>query len=1180
MVVIGRVADAWPVLLGALVEFSWAAWWSGRYPVREAVTNASRATKLVALIAGGAAVRDVVTVAALSLTGSAVDLYFGIATFTLALLANTIAISAALAIPLIVEFRNRLLASAKSAALLDECRRERDELARASIELTTRLELLEAVFRQMPAGITVIDPDEHIVLRNTIREPSRDEPGPESALFLAGDAALGHFRRPDGHELPFEEWPLVRASREGCRCHEPELRLQRPDGTVVSVSTTAAPVLAPSGTKLGAVAVDRELSPGERVPGYAGRVDDRLGTALRAAGMYAWEWDLASGTVWRSHPPCGWDGIPPAPLHTKAEPDWSRVHPDDVGRYREAAAAVAAGHPDFLVEYRIRDARGEYRWVQERGKAVTDAAGTPVGRVAGVLIDVTEQRRNEERLRLVESAVVHARDAIIVLEPAPNDRPGRSVWYVNDAFTRMTGYSADEVVGRSLHFLRGPKSNPATLDQISEALATGHSLLVELLNYRKDGSELWVELSLVPVPDEAGRCSHWVMIQRDIGDRKRAAEQLRESEQRLRILGDNLPDGAVYQFVLAADGTPSVPYISAGVERVCGLSPAAVVADVSKVLNVIHPDDTEGMWRAVLASATGLTPCNVEFRATWGGAEKWVHSRSMPHRLADGGTLWNGVLLDVTARKQAEGALKRSEELFRGMFETAAAGVSVTGPDERFHSVNPAFAAMLGLPVEHIVGRYASEFTHPDDWAEQQPLLDEVHAGARDGYQVRRRYIRPDLSTVWTEQSVAIVRGPSGECVYGIGVSVDMTERRRLEEQLRQAQKMETIGQLAGGIAHDFNNLLTGVLGSLALVRLPADDPNRPLIMTAERAAQRAAELTRKLLGFARKNQILSAPVRVADFVNEVVDLLRRTFDPRIQIVTTLFAPDPVSADATLLNQALINLCLNARDAMPGGGRIVLRAEVVTLTPEAVVAHPEGRPGRFVRMSVEDTGTGMSPAVRARLYEPFFTTKPVGQGTGLGLAMVHGIVRQHVGWIECDTVPGRGTRFDLYLPVAEVKPPSAHNASFLRRATVDRTPAPNTDTPPPVGGPSRTVLLVDDEDMIRDIGRSVLEAAGYRVLEAEDGAAAVDVFRREYTGIDLVILDLTMPRLSGRDAFRSMTEIAPGARVLFSSGYSADDLSDVTGAVGLLAKPYRPQDLVSAVRLALRKDPMVVPTAG
>ena len=815
-------------------------------------------------------------------------------------------------------------------------------------------------------------------------------------------------------------------------------------------------------------------------------------------------------------------------------------------------------------------------WTPGAPLAFLAALPLAVGLLAGALHLLIRCRRRENgRLALLESAVVHARDSVIVLEAEPTGGPGRSVLYINESFTRMTGYAADEVVGRSLHFLRGPKTCPATLARIKDALDAQSPLQVELLNYRKDGSELWVELSLVPVRDESGRCRHWVMIQRDASGRKRADEELREREQRLRVLGDNLPGGAVCQVVVSPGGRPRFTYVSAGINRITGLDAATVLADPETAHSLVHPDDRPRFQAAGEASERDLVPFDCEFRMVQpDGGVKWIHTRSMPQRQPDGGTLWNGVMLDVTAARQAAEALEQSEELFRGLFENAAAGVSVTDATGRFVSTNPAFAAILGRPADEIIGRSPREFTHPDDWTAQVPLWQEVLAGSRNGYQIRKRYIRPDGGIVWTELSVAVVRDTSGWYVRAIGVTVDMTDRRRLEEQLRHAQKMEAVGQMAGGIAHDFNNLLTGVIGNLDLVALSPGDPNADLIGVAMKAANRAAELTRKLLGFARKNQLVVSPVRVGDFVREVVDILGRTFDPRIRIVTDLATPDPVLADAALVNQAVLNLCLNARDAMPDGGTLTIRAEAVQLDDAAAARHTDGRPGAFVRLTVADTGLGMTPEVRSRIYEPFFTTKPVGQGTGLGLPMIHGIVKQHSGWIECDTAPGRGTRFDLYLPRAAATTTPTPRPADRRLAT------PPLDVTTPAPPAARTVLLVDDEDMIRCLGRSVLEQAGYTVLEAHDGADAVDLFRREHDHIDLVILDLTMPRLSGRDAFRSMTAIAPDARVLFSSGYSADDLSDVTGAVGLLAKPYRPQDLVTAVRQALDTQHELTSPAG
>jgi two-component system, cell cycle sensor histidine kinase and response regulator CckA len=652
------------------------------------------------------------------------------------------------------------------------------------------------------------------------------------------------------------------------------------------------------------------------------------------------------------------------------------------------------------------------------------------------------------RLRLLESAVVHAHDSIVILEAEPRQRLGRAVLYVNDAFCKMSGYSRDEVVGRSLHLLRGPDSDTGTLEAIREALADCRPLRVELRNYRKDGTAFWVDLSLVPVPDGSGVTAHWVMIQRDI---------------------------------------------------------------------------TQG--------------------------------------------------------REASEALRRSEAMFRGIFENTSAGVSLTDATGRFVSCNPAFAAMTGRTVDEILELNPADITHPEDFALQSPLMVELREGKRDRFSIPKRYVRPDGKVVWAEVSIVAVRGPGGAFECGLGVSLNVTERRLLEDQLRQAQKMEAVGQMAGGVAHDFNNLLTAVLCNLALIELPEDHPNRPHLSAIEKAATRAADLTGKLLGYARRNQLVFSPIDPSDAFAETVGLLRHTLDPRIRLVVRVSALcDPVQADPTLLSQALLNLCLNSRDAMPDGGTLTLSAEPVELTDtDTACTTGEGRAGRFIRLSVTDTGTGMTDEVKTHLFEPFFTTKGIGKGTGLGLPMVQGIVKQHQGWVTCASVPGAGTRIDLHLPPADA---DAAQRPVLRSLpmvpSAERTPLPRVgmvDPPTPGNESNRTILLVDDEPMIREIGRLVLQQAGFRVLTAEDGVEAVDVFRREYAQIDLVVLDVTMPRMSGRDAFRHLVEFDPGVKVLFSTGYSAEDIAELDGAVGLLGKPYRPHELLTAVNAAFDGEP-------
>jgi CheY-like chemotaxis protein len=371
---------------------------------------------------------------------------------------------------------------------------------------------------------------------------------------------------------------------------------------------------------------------------------------------------------------------------------------------------------------------------------------------------------------------------------------------------------------------------------------------------------------------------------------------------------------------------------------------------------------------------------------------------------------------------------------------------------------------------------------------------------------------------------------------------------------------MEAIGQLAGGVAHDFNNLLTVILGNISLLlpRVDAADPDRELLLTAEQAALRAAELTRRLLGFSRRAMLRAEPINLNHCVEETVRILRHTIDPRIRVEVKL-RPDlgTVKADSAQVNQVLMNLCLNARDAMAEGGRLLLQTDHFVPDEEYLRMHLEARPGEYVRLRVRDSGYGIPPEIKPRIFEPFFTTKETGQGTGLGLAMVFGIVKQHRGWIDCESVVHEGTAFDIYLP-----------RSARQEAGVPRA-APAAPRAVPAG--KETVLLVDDEPMIRQLGTTILERHGYAVLLASDGLEALEVYQQHCGKIDLVILDLTMPRLSGRDTFKRLVEMDPGVRVLFSSGYSAEHVAtaEFSQVLGFLNKPYRAEELADKLRASL-----------
>ena len=880
--------------------------------------------------------------------------------------------------------------------------------------------------------------------------------------------------------------------------------------------------------------------------------DQQIAGALAAARTIAWQWDPATDRVVRTGSLAEWLGLPPDTRIDRLSDSIEWIHEDDREMVREHIRSHGEKVDGFQFEYRMVRADGEIIWVLTRAQVLSDGGRV---RIHGTHTDVTDRKERENRLRLLESVVVHANDAVVILEATPTGETGRSVMYVNDAFCRMTGYARDEVVGRSLQFLRGPDSDPTTLERIRSALEVGTPLVVELLNYRKDRIAYWVELSLVPTPGADGRTAHWVIIQRDISDRKKAEEAVRESDRRFRHMANAVP-----AILWVADPDSRLTFVSQGWYEFTGQSTTEALGH--DWLNVIPPEHRGEVHEKCVAAIRTREPFVLDYPLCRADGElRWVVDAGRPWFDADGHFLgYVGSIFDIHDMKMAQDELKTSEERYRQLFDANPHPTWVVDKATmRFLAANDSAVSKYGYSREEFLTMTVMDIRPPEDI----PRLREA---------LRREDFGPLPANVWkhlakdgtefdmemTVHRVSLAGRPA-RLVMGI----DVTDRLQLEEHLRHTQKTEAIGQLAGGIAHDFNNLLTGVLGNLGLVQLPPGDPNRVLLDTVEHAARRAADLTGQLLGYARRNQLLIAPIDLDAMFSEVTGLLRGAISPDIQIVVEPFAAfPPPAADAGLIAQVLVNLCLNARDAMPDGGRLTLSAGPREVGPSSTDRPGKLANGSYVRLSVADTGTGIPDDIRGRIFEPFFTTKGQGRGTGLGLSMVHGILAQHGGDIEVHTAPGQGTRFDLFLPSRQVRP-------VPERVAASPEPSPATPGTTADTDSRGTILLVDDEDMIRRLGRAVLERDGYHVLEAENGRVAVDLFREHHGRIELVVLDYAMPVLSGRDASRELARIAP-VRVLLSTGYSATDITGLTGVVGLLSKPYNPAALSEAVRTAVR----------
>ncbi|MDB5311097.1 MAG: sensor histidine kinase [Gemmataceae bacterium] len=507
--------------------------------------------------------------------------------------------------------------------------------------------------------------------------------------------------------------------------------------------------------------------------------------------------------------------------------------------------------------------------------------------------------------------------------------------------------------------------------------------------------------------------------------------------------------------------------------------------------------------------------------------------------------------------RRAEEAARASEARFRAIIESSDTAIVSTGPDWVVESWNPAAERLFGYTPGEMVGRSILDLVPADQHQEARRMLERVQAGERvPPYEAVR--VRNDGRPVHVAVNPWSVRDAGGRFLSLAAVYTDLTEKRRLEEHLRQAQKLDALGRLAGGVAHDFNNLLTVINGysELLLELFPGGDPRRGLAEDIHNAGERAAGLTRQLLAFGRKAVVAPQVLDLNDLVGNMERMLRRLIGEDIDLAVRL---QPglgfVRADPGQVEQVVMNLCVNARDAMPGGGKLTIETRVVELVEGYAAGRADVRPGSYVLLAVTDTGVGMTPDVLEHVFEPFFTTKEVGRGTGLGLATVYGIVQQAGGHVGVSSEPGQGTTFTVSLPRAD-------------ELATGRPESP----PSPAARGSETVLLVEDEEAVRALARVVLQQAGYTVLDAWAGDEAVRVAGQYPDPIHLLVTDVVMPGMGGRELADRLLLSRPGMGVLYMSGYT-DDAVVRNGVLGevvrFLQKPFTTTGLTRAVRDAL-----------
>jgi two-component system, cell cycle sensor histidine kinase and response regulator CckA len=795
--------------------------------------------------------------------------------------------------------------------------------------------------------------------------------------------------------------------------------------------------------------------------------------------------------------------------------------------------------------------------------AYENASSTTTPNAAPSALDQETRRQKEaERIiRLQAAALQSAANAILI-----TDNKGTITW-ANPAFTALTGYTLEEALGQNTRILKSGEHDASFYETLWKTVLSGNVWRGELVNLRKDGTRYFEEQTITPVLNEAGEAVNFIAIKQDVTARKRAEQEMARlnteiqgHRDRLNNILANVP-GVVWEAWGQPDAaTQQIEFVNDYVETMLGYSVEEWLSTPNFWLSIVHPDDKEGTARdAAEHFGSAKSTAKQEFRwVAKDGRVLWVEANFAVITDDKGQPVGlRGVTTDISERKRMGEALRETYETLQSLIQTSPLAIIAHDLQGRVKAWNPAAERIFGWSEQEVIGR-KNPAIPVNGWVEYEDAIDVLrHGGTLNN--IERKRLTKDGSLIDASISVAPLRDPQGAICGTVAVIADITQQKMLEEEFRQSQKMEAVGRLAGGLAHDFNNLLTAITGysELAIRSLKPGDPLLEDLEEIKKAGNSAAALTRQLLAFSRRQLLQPKVFHLNSVVSELEKMLKRLIGEDIKLSTVL---DPelgnVKADAGQIEQVIMNLAVNARDAMPKGGKLIIETANVDLDGEYTGHHLSVTPGPYVMLAVTDTGSGMDPKTQERIFDPFFTTKELGKGSGLGLSMVYGIVKQSHGNIWVYSEVGRGTTFKIYLPrVSEGEP------EYKRSREPEKT----------LRG-SETVLLAEDEERVRKLARKALESYGYQVLEAANGGAALLICERHQGPIHQLLTDVVMPEMSGHELVDRLAQLRPDMKVLYMSGYIDNFTMSQRGLdehANFIQKPFSPDALARKVREVL-----------